>query len=346
MNDRMVTPVYGADANLIVSLLDLHVSPPRPDEPRGEALEIFEAGTGHGALTLHLARAIHGANPPPPTSIVDPTPEQREEYTRAIEEYNRNERRAIINTLDVNREFSVVAQKSVRLFRHGMYRHNISFHVSTIPEYLEQRLEESKGAPFLDHAILDLPGVDEYIELVSRCMKPNGVLIAFCPSITQINKCALAVKEQKIPLLLESVKEIGKSAGVGGREWDVRLVRPRKLLKEEAAANELSGVAASEAAKTTKDAEREASEEVADAVMAKGDAEKDAYVQKAVEKCIEAKDVEAGIRTKKVSDGEGWEFVCRPKVGEKVVGGGFIGMFRRMAEFKKEKQEEGGEQGL
>lgn len=35
-------------------------------------LEIFEAGTGHGALTLHLAKAIHAANTAPP-----PFPQQK-----------------------------------------------------------------------------------------------------------------------------------------------------------------------------------------------------------------------------------------------------------------------------
>lgn len=58
--------MYPADANLIISLLDIH--PPIDPEvhTRNGPLEIFEAGTGHGALTLYLARAIHGLNPPPP----------------------------------------------------------------------------------------------------------------------------------------------------------------------------------------------------------------------------------------------------------------------------------------
>ncbi|KFX96568.1 hypothetical protein V490_03275, partial [Pseudogymnoascus sp. VKM F-3557] len=67
LTSRIVTPVYPADANLIVSLLDLNPTVPDPSSSSpSPPLEIFEAGTGHGALTLHLARAIHAANPAPP----------------------------------------------------------------------------------------------------------------------------------------------------------------------------------------------------------------------------------------------------------------------------------------
>ncbi|KFY07714.1 hypothetical protein V492_06891, partial [Pseudogymnoascus sp. VKM F-4246] len=29
-------------------------------------------------------------------------------------------------------------------------------------------------------------------------------------------------------------------------------------------------------------------------------------------------------------EGDGWNMVCRPKVGDRVVGGGFVGVFRRV----------------
>lgn len=67
----MRAQIYPADANTIVSLLDINL--PRPGEdPAADAappFEILEAGTGHGALTMHLARAIHGANPAVPASL-------------------------------------------------------------------------------------------------------------------------------------------------------------------------------------------------------------------------------------------------------------------------------------
>ncbi|KAH8595770.1 S-adenosyl-L-methionine-dependent methyltransferase [Bisporella sp. PMI_857] len=88
LTPRLVTPIYSQDASLIVSLLDLHpIQPSLSDHARSRlsdaeyakfekympdtlrtreddgVFEIFEAGTGHGALTLHLAQAIHSANP-------------------------------------------------------------------------------------------------------------------------------------------------------------------------------------------------------------------------------------------------------------------------------------------
>lgn len=70
---RMVTPLYPKAAGLITSLLDIGLPCPGEDSQfdNSPPFEILEAGTGHGALTLHLARAIHGANPPVPPEIRD-----------------------------------------------------------------------------------------------------------------------------------------------------------------------------------------------------------------------------------------------------------------------------------
>nr|BAJ98614.1 predicted protein [Hordeum vulgare subsp. vulgare] len=67
---RLVTPIYSEYAETIVSLLDIHATPFRSEDDAHETfspppLEILDSGTGHGSLTLHLARAIANANPPP-----------------------------------------------------------------------------------------------------------------------------------------------------------------------------------------------------------------------------------------------------------------------------------------
>ena len=57
--DRFVQ-IYPRDASLIVSKLDLHPDRDpnqRTPEASSDRLEILEAGTGMGGLTLHLARA-------------------------------------------------------------------------------------------------------------------------------------------------------------------------------------------------------------------------------------------------------------------------------------------------
>ncbi|RFU25298.1 hypothetical protein B7463_g11037, partial [Scytalidium lignicola] len=261
LSPRLVTPIYPQDASLIVSLLDLHPTVPgNTSEPCEEKLEIFEAGTGHGALTLYLARAIHGANTaaPPiplvPTSSTAPNDEPTDitsladeiqdnqfnlEISATQEEYDawRSRRRAVLHTLDISKRHSKHAEKTVRNFRNGMYFPNIDFHVGTITDYLSDRLSKSEG-PFLSHAILDLPGTHDYLDIIGEALRPNGSLITFCPSVTQIYKCTAAVKAHRLPFVLETVLELGGGIGVGGREWDVRAVKPRSLLKAEAQARE------------------------------------------------------------------------------------------------------------
>jgi tRNA (adenine57-N1/adenine58-N1)-methyltransferase catalytic subunit len=283
---------------LIVSLLDLHPSTPGADNGGGQdKLEIFEAGTGHGALTLNLARAIHGANIAAP-----PTPERKngkdyESTNEGLEAKAKKEaydtwrahRRAVVHTLDQSAAYSAHAQKTVQNFRQGMYFPNVDFHVGSIEEYLSGRMSTTDEA-FLDHAILDLPNTHQYLDIVGKALKTNGSLVTWNPSITQINKCVMMVKMENMPFILERVIEVGPGLG-GGRDWDVRMVRPRALSK-------------SNLEPTTSESE-------------------DGFA----ERILESKDA-ASVQRPAAEDG--WEMVCRPKVGIRVIGGGFIALWRKM----------------
>lgn len=312
--------MYPADANLIVSLLDLHPEAAIEDGENNDNLQIFEAGTGHGALTLYLARAIHGANPPaaPLPPVKDDAVPSNESVTitedasdvdnsnpstddvsseiemkACIETYNAwlPSRRAVIHTLDISPVHSKHAEDVVRNFRHGMYYSDIDFHVGTIPDYLTKRLEETPE-PFLSHAILDLPSCHSYMEVIGRALKPDGLLLVFCPSITQINTCVKVVKDEKLPFLLENTLELGAGIGVGGKEWDVRAVKPRAVLKAEAEMRNFLD----------------------------GEVESETDVARTENEITPSQD-------------SGWEMVCRPKVGNRIVGGGFLGVFRRMEQY-------------
>ncbi|KAG9248258.1 S-adenosyl-L-methionine-dependent methyltransferase [Calycina marina] len=399
LSPRLVTPIYSQDANLIISLLDLNPTKPSlrqvarsrlnsnalrdmekllPKETESdEKLEIFEAGTGHGALTLYLARAIHAANPPaPPTPafprgysragqngitenhfsldrdegpldrkseeggtldevIVEnkpvsllgrswrkittlfygkPThsrPASNSQYhglgelapaiealrLRQEQDYARylSHRRAVIQTLDISPSHSNHARNTICDFRNGIYYPSIDFHVGTIPDYLSGRLATTNGDSFLSHAILDLPRTHVYLDIIAKSLKPDGILITWNPSLTQIIQCVTEVRHQRLPFILEQVLEVGKGAGVGGREWDVRAVLPRDIEKKrrEAAA------AASLAESANYDGE------VKDAAM-------------------------IANTDKTEQDDEGMEMICRPKVGIRTEGGGFIGVWRRI----------------
>jgi hypothetical protein len=199
----------------MVSLLDIHVAPPTStNEPSSSQppLEILESGTGHGSLTLHLARAIAAANPPPPLISA---PEQNWTAWRKT-------RRAILHSVEINEKTSIHAQKLIKGFRQGLYYPHIDFHTSDVASWVS-----SLGRTgFLSYVLLDMPGVHHVVENVVPAMKDNAMLMVFVPSITQIGDCVRAITERKLPLDMVQVIEMGEGLS-NGRHWDVRLVQKR-----------------------------------------------------------------------------------------------------------------------
>ncbi|KAF7195549.1 tRNA (adenine(58)-N(1))-methyltransferase TrmI [Pseudocercospora fuligena] len=269
LSRRLVTPIYPADANLIVSLFDLH---PDADE---EATAILEAGTGHGALTLHLSRAIHAANASREGPLTG------------------DSRRAIIHSIDISPKFSAHAQTVVEGFRRGKYANNVDFHVGDVSEWLKSRQEQG---PQFSHAFLDLPQSDRHLPAVAEALRTDGTLIVFNPSITQITACATKVKDDGILLDLERVIELGVNGGSGGRDWDIRFVHPKRVVEERT------------------DSEPES--EIGDSSISDHDTNLSSTMS----------DEAVSSRT--------WAMVCRPKVGERIIGGGFLGIWKKQRNMK------------
>ncbi|KXH46990.1 tRNA (Adenine-N(1)-)-methyltransferase [Colletotrichum simmondsii] len=306
---RVATPIYPQDANLIVSFLDLNLPVPGEDLDfdAGPPVEIFEAGTGMGALTLHLARAIHGANPPLPPRLRDALctapyarntlrkevasdegaeKEEDKEVHKAVPHaldiedpelaalYKEHlaSRRAILHTLDVNPTSSRMAHGLVRHFKRGLYLSDVDFHVCTIRSYLASRLAQNGGEAFLSHVILDLPASQDYADLAVKALQPDGKVVIFFPSITQILDFVVWAKDTEQPLVQDRVVELQTSTsgddmfqdGTGGRNWDVKVVNIRKAIERG----------------------------------------------------------ETGAAARGI--------VCRPKVGSRVVGGGFVAVFTKL----------------
>ncbi|KAF5617952.1 tRNA (adenine-N(1)-)-methyltransferase [Fusarium sp. NRRL 52700] len=242
---RQATPIYPHHANNIVSLLDLHLSRPGeeehdadPNQPT-QPFEIFEAGTGMGSLTLHLARALHAANPAVSPSLRNILCTARyrtdgfgldlaDEDQAALDSY-RSSRRAVLHTLDRNVKHSRAAHKLIRHFRRSLYFPTIDFHVGSIDEYISSRLAETDNQPFLSHAILDLPSAHDHASQVIQALHPNGLLVIFTPSISQIADFQTWVARTGQPMRPERVieLEVSTTAG-GGKEWDVKTVVPRE----------------------------------------------------------------------------------------------------------------------
>lgn len=298
---RLVTPLYPQDTQLIVAQLDLHPDvfdledSPEPDAPK---LEILEAGTGHGSLTLYLSRAIHAANPPVPRSLRaghDNTVSEDDDSTDPLLEW-RTQRRAVVHSIEVSGKHSAHAQRIVKGFRHGLYANNIDFHIADVSEWVTERLEAKDSSPFLSAAFLDLPKSEDHLSAVASALRVDSPLIVFNPSLTQIMECMKKVKEDGLPLDLDRVLELGVNGGSGGREWDVRAVRPRAGQKQ-----------------TTDSSPVSSEEEKEVSTIEDGPILEDA--------------LDATESTP--SQSQEWKMVCRPKVGEMVVGGGFLGIFRK-----------------
>lgn len=323
---------------MIVSLLDLHpYATLRPLE-NCTSLEILEAGTGHGALTLHLARAIHAANPPLdesphtygstktpqptfepilPVTTSESTPSHplaasvsADNTVETLRDTAKVHRRAIIHTVDVSAKHSEYASKIVNGFRRSQYANDVEFYVGDISGWIDEQIIQRKkpdsseiDQAFLSHVILDLPSSQTHIEKVSTALHVNGSLLVFNPSITQIVSCVEEIKKKRLPLQLDKILELGQSTG--GREWDVRAVKPRAIIR----------------------AENEKKTEAVDRDI--GELSKDGNSSFTTERTFKTQPTlvhEAETHPKDAA----WDMICRPKVGERVVGGGFLGMWKRM----------------
>ena len=305
-----------------MSLLDIHA----PISPPESCFEILEAGTGHGGLTLYLARAIQAFNPPSPDIDVAqnaacerddcvPTAISDEEREDAVETPTspdtdpesqdwKSPRRAVIHTLDISADNSAHAKRIVQDFQHGLYANNVDFHVGDVSEWISQELtartksSEGEGSKqFLAHVLLDLPMPEAHLEGVASALQVDGRLTVFNPSITQISACVEYIRKKKLPFVLDQVLELGSSM-TGGREWSVRAVRPRASVRaQENRAKALDNAGEEGGSSTDVNSEITRDQEQAQALA---------------------------------SHDEDWAMICRPKVGGMISGGGFLGVWRRM----------------
>jgi tRNA (adenine57-N1/adenine58-N1)-methyltransferase len=295
--------IYPADANLIVSLFDLHPSAAED----GEKIQVLEAGTGHGALTLHLSRAIHGANSPAPrpapvSEVTEDQPvtengsgEQHSESDNALTAWKAS-RKAVIHTIDISPKYSKHAAKIVAGYRHGRYADNVDFHVGDVSEWIKsEHVHRASEDPFLTHAFLDLPATHDHLSAVASALQNDGTLIIFNPSITQILDCIQKIKRENIPLFLDQTLELGNNGSSGGKPWDLRAVKPRVPKVQP-------------------------TEDASDSAQSSG--------SEASEESI-SRDPAQALQEAKPED-PNWTYVCRPKVGERITGGGFLGVFRKM----------------
>ncbi len=315
LTPRFVTPVYSSYASTIISLLDIHTENynATQSDTSSPRIEILEAGTGHGSLTLHLARAIAAANPPPPTAEIPhvrtpgrPFSQEKKDndpdvLTQAWTEW-KSTRRAVIHTIEAVPSYSTHAEKMVRGFRRGLYWPHVDFYASDTKDWLTQHSKyEEDEVEYLDYVCLDMPNVHEQLRHVAPAMKDRARLVVFVPSITQIGDCVRAISEDALPLEMSKVLELGEGIS-NGRKWDVRFVKPRKAsvssIKQDAKQEEDTVSSENEASDTETTNEEIPEDEI--------------------ERLPTSKD-QAPV------------MICRPLVGERTFGGGFIALFTKVS---------------
>ena len=311
----MYPQIYPADANVIVQLLDLHASVPRPEassELSPSCLEILEAGTGHGGLTLHLARAVQSANAHlPPNS--DTLAEEMERW--------RQSRRAIVHTIDVKERYSNHARTIVRGFRRGLYDGTVDFHIGDVSSFVESQFSERPSAePFLSAAVLDMPSADDHLRVVSKALRVDGKLVVFNPNITQIADCVQHIKRERLLLRLERVLELGVGIS-GGRDWDVRLAHLRAS-QTKPTLDFTGNRNATEGQNQCVGDENKTSE-----------GEEDTSEGHESFQSTTSTDHEPLNGESQRNGIQNLAMVCRPKVGKAIIGGGFVGLWTKMREW-------------
>lgn len=191
----------------------------------------------------------------------------------------------------------------MRGFRRGIYTDDVDFHVGNPTTWITDELQRRGGAPFLTHALLDLPGPVGHLKALSNALLPDGVLGVFCPSVTQIGDCLKGIRNSGLQLGKDIVVEFPPHAeliGAGLRGWNIKYTTVRARAK-----------AGAETATETESA-----------------ADDTSVVESSVEETSTV-DEESGEGT---PEGGVEVLVCRPSVGERLVGGGFFGIFRKKGE--------------
>lgn len=221
----------------------------------------------------------------------------------------------MIHSVDVSSKFSALAEKNVRGFRRGIYTGDVDFYVGPVENWIaEQTKRRSKtgilssltrqnsSEPFLSHAILDMPSAHLRIPHVAPILRRDGMLVVFMPSITQIGDCVKLIRQQRLPFVQERVVELGIGI-TSGRHWDVRVVAK----KSGADPSSWSSTAEPDETVPASESDETASENMS----------------------------EAPAPSEELSKEDDMVMVCRPKVGLRTVGGGFVGVWRRIEDLPR-----------
>ncbi|KAL0095099.1 S-adenosyl-L-methionine-dependent methyltransferase [Phycomyces blakesleeanus] len=156
---RACTPIYPKDASAIVQMLDI--------EP---GHRVLEAGTGNGALTLHLARAVG--------------------------------QEGKVDTFEIREPHARTAEKHVARFNRGRYLPTIAFHHGSVME----KVSEVGTKECYDGLILDMPEPNLAWPVLLPYLRNDRFLVCYLPNMTQVLQLAGQLRGQH--LVMEDCIEV------------------------------------------------------------------------------------------------------------------------------------------
>lgn len=219
-------------------------------------------------------------------------------------------------------------------------------------------MAERDRKPFLSYVFLDLPDVQERLRECFDAMHDGAKALIFVPSITQISDCIKMIRHNRaMRLNVETVVELGEGIS-NGRTWDVRAVTLRNadgspsgsasIVKEsapaEAAASGSDVVQSEESSEVELVLEGDDGPTATPASLLDPEVESDAPDPEsptspnananddtAAETSIQPPSSSSSSDPPRTPNPLETVMICRPQIGEKIVGGGFVAIFRKMS---------------
>ncbi|KAJ1966739.1 hypothetical protein IWQ62_002278 [Dispira parvispora] len=179
LRKRHCSPIYHKDASTIVTLLDL-----------APGSRVLEAGTGAGALTMHLARAvgIQLPNPTPTFLTHNPSDHQTVNQDHDIATLRWGQ----VDTVETRPDHFQKAQRWVQQFQRGHLLPWIRWYQGSLSEWLNHLTKEStatattSSVKIYDGVVLDLPTPWYYLLEVAPFLKPGRFLVCYLPNMSQV----------------------------------------------------------------------------------------------------------------------------------------------------------------
>ncbi|TPX08747.1 uncharacterized protein E0L32_009809 [Thyridium curvatum] len=360
-NTQDHSKIYPADANFIVSLLDINLPVPGedPDADAQPPFEIFEAGTGMGSLTLHLARAIHGANPPVSpslrqslvdapyqrsnhnifTSPADPEPSSDPSSTSEPTTTTTTDPSSATlshHTLDFPTEAQSQAWEAHLSSRRAV--------IHTLDNRPAHSRSAHKNVRRFRRALY-LPDIDFHIGSVQSYLSARLAAAAAAATSAQTSPLSWLEEEEDHPFLAHAILDLPDAWDTAG-ELAIRCLKPDGLLVVFAA--QLTQVVrfAAEAARSGAPVRQERVVELATSTVAGGSGggegtlssnlagtggrEWDVRLVRGIRKTEAAEEAGGEVVDLQQTPEERLVTVCRPKVGAYTAGGGFVAVFRKL----------------